>query len=498
MTDDQATRRASFRRWSLRRRLAVGATVLVLVTLLLAAAATVLSLRASLYDRLDQDVLVGLDVAAGPNGGAPGQNDGADDGNADGGDSLGVGPRQRVNSLEVVFDADGTATRSAYVSPEGRTVSLTPTQLETITQAIEGQADPVTVDLGGTLGDFRIISAERDGSTVVSGLSMRDTVATISSLIGILAIVLGVALLVAAGGIVWLVTVMLRPLRRVADTAERVAQRPLAVGEVSLPERVELSDDPGTEVGRVGAALDVLLSHVEASLASRQESEDRLRAFIADASHELRTPLASIRGYAQLAQDEEAAKTEIQARSLDRIEAEAARMGVLVDDLLLLARLDAGQPLREEPVDITLLAIETTDDAHAAHTDHEWRVEVDESVEVIGDEARLRQVLINLLGNAASHTPAGTTVTTSVTVEDDRVRVVIADDGPGIDEALLPRLFDRFARGDTARNRASGSTGLGLSIAAAIVHSHGGTIEASNGDRGAVFTVVLPVARPRG
>lgn len=474
----------SIRHWTLRRRLVVGATALVLITLLMAAAATVLSLRVSLYERLDQDVQVGLDLAADPRG--------AETGTDDGGAPPGTGPRQRVNSLEVVFDADGTVTRSAYVGPDGRTISLTPTQLETITLAIRKQQDPVTVGLGGVLGDFRIVSGTLTGSTVVSGLSMRDTAATIASLTAILAVMLGVALVIAAGGIAWLVTVMLRPLRRVADTAERVARRPLAVGEVSLPERADLSDDPATEIGRVGASLDTMLNHVEASLASRQESEDRLRAFIADASHELRTPLASIRGYAQLAQDEDAEKTAVQARSLDRIEAEAERMGVLVDDLLLLARLDAGQPLRAEPVDISLLAIETAVDAHAAHPNHRWQVEVDESIEIIGDELRLRQVLINLLSNAAAHTPPGTTVTTSMAREEDRVQIVVSDDGPGIDDAILPRLFDRFTRGDVARNRASGSTGLGLSIAAAIVQSHGGTIEASNGPHGAVFTVVLP------
>ncbi len=241
---------------------------------------------------------------------------------------------------------------------------------------------------------------------------------------------------------------------------------------MTLPERAGLAEDPRTEVGRVGAALDTLLGHVEAALASRQESEDRLRTFIADASHELRTPLASIRGYAQLAQDDD--DPEIQARSLDRIESEAERMGALVEDLLLLARLDAGQTLLHDPVDVSLLAIETAEDAHAAHPDHEWPVEIDESIEVPGDGHRLRQVLVNLLGNAGVHTPAGTRVTTSVAHDADRAVITVADDGPGIDPDLLPRLFDRFTRGDVARSRTGGSTGLGLSIAAAIVHAHNG------------------------
>ena len=473
----------SVRRWTLRRRLVIGSTALVLITLLLAAAATVLSLRASLQERLDQDVRAGLQLSAGPEGEDTGQDD-------DG--PPGTGSRQRVDSLEAFFNADGTVIRSAYVSPAGRTVSLTPGQLEAITDAIDDHRGPITVSLGGTLGDFRIAADTRNGATVVSGLSMGETTATIRSLTGILAAVLGIALLIATFGIAWLVTLMLRPLRRIADTAELVAQRPLAAGEVSLPERADLNEDPQTEVGRVGAALDTLLSHVEVSLASRQESEERLRAFVADASHELRTPLASIRGYAQLAQDEDTEKSALQERSLDRIEAEAERMGTLVDDLLLLARLDAGQPLRKEPVDIALLAIETTGDAHVTHPDHRWLVEVDETVEVTGDEPRLRQVLINLFSNAAAHTPPGTTVTTSVTREEDRVRVTVSDDGPGIDAALLPRLFDRFTRGDAARNRASGSTGLGLSITAAIVQAHRGTIHAANTAHGAEFSILLP------
>lgn len=469
------------RRWSLRRRLIVGTTALVLVTLLLSGAATLLSLRASLYERLDEEVLTGLGLVVGPKRSGP--------------DS--ARPPQRIDTLEVAFATDGSVLSSAYVGPDGNTVSLTASQLAALSAALQdGRTPPTTVDLGGTIGTFRIAAETLSESTVVSGLSMRDVSATVATLSGILTVVTAAALFVVVTGIAWLVTATLRPLRRVADTAERVAQRPLAAGAVTLPERAELTEDPQTEVGRVGAALDTLLNHVEAALGSRQESEDRLRAFIADASHELRTPLASIRGYAQLAQGEEAEMTAIQARSLDRIESEADRMGTLVEDLLLLARLDAGQALQRDRVDVTLLAIETTDDTHVAHPDHEWLVEVDESIEVLGDEHRLRQVFINLLGNAAAHTPAGTRVTTSVRRDAERVGIVVADDGPGIDPDLLPKLFDRFTRGDLARNRASGSTGLGLSIAAAIVQAHGGVIEGASDSHGATFTVILPLAHP--
>ncbi|KAB8169984.1 HAMP domain-containing protein [Streptomyces sp. 3MP-14] len=473
-------------RWPLRRKLIFGTTTLVLVPLILSAAVTVLSLRASLYKRLDEDVRTGLQLAIGPEGVGPDAGSPEDDGPER------AGPRPRVDSLEVVFAADGSTVSSAYVGRDGSTVSLTPAQLSEIAAAVEDEGTPATVELGGEIGSFRVAAQSVEDSLVVAGLSTRDVSATVASLSSILVVVVGAALLVAVLGLAWLVTAALRPLRRIADTAERVSRRPLEAGAVTMPERAGLAEDSRTEVGRVGAALDTLLNHVEAALMSRQESEDRLRAFVADASHELRTPLASVRGYALLAQSDETEMSATQARSLDRIGSEAERMASLVEDLLLLARLDAGQALRREPVDVSLLAIETADDAHAAYPDHEWLVEVDESIEVVGDEHRLRQVLINLLGNAGKHTPAGTRVTTSVTDGTEAVRIVVADDGPGIDPGLLPKLFDRFTRGDLARNRTSGSTGLGLSIAAAIVRAHGGNIVVESDHNGTEFTVTLP------
>ncbi|GGF48727.1 two-component sensor histidine kinase [Microbacterium sorbitolivorans] len=471
----------AIRRWPLRRRLIVGVTLLVLVTLLLSAAATVFALRASLDERLNQDVQVGLDLAVKPGPGGPGSDA-----------PSGSGPRPRIDTLSVVFGSDGSVISSSYVGPDGDAVSLTATQHQTLWDAVESTTEPVTVDLGGTIGSFRVADRTVDDSVVVSGKSTRDVTATLTSLGAILGAVTLTAIIIAAAGIALLVSTLTHPLRRIADTAERVSQRSLAEGAVTLPERVELADDPRTEVGRVGAALDALLTNVEDALGARQESEDRLRAFIADASHELRTPLASIRGYAQLALADGADP----ARSLDRIESEAERMGRLVDDLLLLARLDAGQELRHEPVDLALIAIESVDDAHAADPTREWLVEVDEAVEIVGDPGRIRQVVINLLGNARMHTPPGTRVTTSVTHDDTHARITVADEGPGIAPDVLPRLFDRFARGGSARDRASGGAGLGLSIVSAIVQAHGGTVEVSSDTGGASFTVALPLSTP--
>ncbi len=475
----------TLRSWPLRRKLLVGIVAVVLSALLIGSIATLLSLRASLYQRLDRDVLIGLELAAGPPGSSPG---GRDPGPTDS-----TGPRQRIDTLEVTFAADGTPLRSAYVTPAGETISLTEPQSDLIWSAIQVGSGPWTVEVGEPLGSFRLAAQPTQAGVVVSGLSTRDVSATIASLERILLGVMGATLLVVIVGTAWLVTRTLRPLHRVADTAERVSQRPLAAGAVTLPERAALSADPRTEVGRVGAALDTLLGHVEQALGARQESEDRLRAFIADASHELRTPLASIRGYAQLAQSEDTEKTPTQERSLSRIESEAGRMAALVEDLLLLARLDSGQTQPHGPVDLALLAIEATSDAHAAHPDHHWSVEVNESVVVPGVDHQLRQVFVNLLGNAGAHTPPGTRVTVTVATKPDRALITVSDNGPGIEPDLLPKVFDRFTRADLARNRAAGSTGLGLSIAAAIVQAHGGTIEVTSSDAGTTFQVGLPL-----
>lgn len=467
------------RSWSLRRRLVVGVAALVAVALFASGVATLVALRSSLFERLDEEVLVGLELVAGPD---------LDAGGPDGGG----GPGQRVGTLQVVLGADGTPTTSSYVGADGTQVSLTSNQLAAVEAAGLAEREPVTVDLGGTLGTFRLAAEVQDGVTVVSGVSMAGVTATSSALVGILAVVMGVVLLLVAGAIGVLVTAALRPLERVAATAERVAMRPLSEGSVSLPERVGAADDPTTEVGRVATSLDTLLSHVESALVARQRSEERLRRFIADASHELRTPLASIRGYAQLSQREAAPMTATQERSLDRIASEAARLGELVEDLLLLARLDAGQPLQRESVDLALLVIDAISDAHAADATRTWLVEVDESVEVTGDENRLRQVIANLLGNARVHTPEGTTVRAGVCVDDTHARVFVIDDGPGIPADLQERLFERFVRGDAARTRTEGSTGLGLSISEAIVAAHGGELTVESMPGRTTFTAWLP------
>jgi two-component system OmpR family sensor kinase len=290
------------------------------------------------------------------------------------------------------------------------------------------------------------------------------------------------------------VRLSLRPLRRVAATATRVTELPLASGEVTLPERVP-DADPRTEVGQVGSAFNRMLGHVEAALARRAASESRLRRFAADASHELRTPLAAIRGYAELARRHPGPIPGDIAHALSRVESESARMSVLVDELLLLAQLDAGRPLAKEPVDLTRLAIDATSDARAASGDHRWRLELPgEPVHVLGDEHRLHQVLANLMSNAAKHTPPGTTVTVAVAAGADpgTVRLSVTDDGPGIPEDLQPALFERFVRGDSARSNAGASTGLGLAIVQAVTTAHGGSVSMTSRPGQTIFVITLP------
>jgi two-component system OmpR family sensor kinase len=356
--------------------------------------------------------------------------------------------------------------------------------------------DPNTRHVGA-LGAYRLIANERDNGTVlITGLPLSDLDAVISRLARIELVVAACGLLLAGVASTLIMRFTLRPLRRVAATAGRVTERRLDRGEVALAERVAEADtDARTEVGQVGAALNRLLEHVAFALQARQASEMQLRQFLADASHELRTPLAAIRGYAELTRrtGEESMPPDV-AHALRRITSQAERMTSLVEDMLLLARLDAGRPLAREPVDVSQLVVDAVSDAHAAGPKHRWMLRVpEEPVIVTGDAARLSQVLANLLANARVHTPAGTTVYAELVGSPAEAWLRISDDGPGIPQGLLPHVFGRFARGDSSRSRAAGSTGLGLAIAHAVVAAHGGRVGVQSVPGHTVFTVRLPV-----
>ncbi|KRE42553.1 sensor histidine kinase [Knoellia sp. Soil729] len=462
--------------WSLTTKLVTAVVGLFLVVTAATSTFTVLALQNHLVDQIDQDVTSSLVRAGGPRG--PG----------------GVGgpiPGGGGESLLVLLRGDGVAVSRVE---HGRTVDeLTDEQIAHLRSAGIGST-PRTVEVEG-LGNYRVASArEDDGDTVISGLPMSGIHRIVDAVLGLVVgtTIAGLAL-VALGG-QWLIRRGLAPLQRVAHTATQVSRLELDSGDVALAQRVAAADtDPRTEVGQVGIALNNLLDNVEGALRSRHESETRVRQFVADASHELRTPLASIRGYAELSRREPAPVPPSVTHALSRVESEALRMQGLVEDLLLLARLDAGRPLDRDPVDLSLLAMDAVSDAHAAAPGHRWELDLpEEPVEVTGDQARLHQVIANLLANARTHTPEGTRVVTSLRREGGWVRLAVVDDGPGVPEALQENVFERFTRGDESRNRAGGSTGLGLSIVDAVAKSHGGRVELESQPGRTVFTVFLP------
>ena len=371
---------------------------------------------------------------------------------------------------------------------------------------VSGQAEDMTLT---HYGQYRFMASSGPDGAIISGMPLTSVTNTLHDVaLAEIAVFSAALLLTGLIGTLW-VRVSLRPLRRVAATATRVTELPLSSGRVTMPERVP-DANPGTEVGQVGAALNRMLGHVEEALARRETSENRLRRFAADASHELRTPLASIRGYAELARRNPGPVPDDVAHALSRVESESARMSVLVDELLLLAQLDAGRPLASEPVDLTRLAINVTSDARAAADGHRWQLELpDEPVWVRGDEHRLHQVLANLLSNAARHTPAGTTVSVALATAPpppgskppppgspadapEAVQVTVTDDGPGIPAELQPALFERFVRGDSSRSRAAGSTGLGLAIVDAVTAAHHGQVAVTSEPGRTRFTITLP------
>jgi two-component system, OmpR family, sensor kinase len=399
-----------------------------------------------------------------------------------------------------VFTASitGQGIQNPYLASTGNRASachLTAADRQAIAAVPVGRV--VTVDLSSQ-GDYRMTATRtQDGDVIVTGLPLSSVTHTLQQVaLAEIAVFLAALLVTGVIGTAW-VRVSLRPLRRVAATATRVTQLPLASGEVSLPERVP-DADPRTEVGQVGAAFNRMLGHVESALARREASEARLRSFATDASHELRTPLAAIRGYAELARRSPDVLPPDIAHALGRVESESARMSMLVDELLLLAQLDAGRPLATEPVDLTRLAIDVSSDAHVAAPGHRWQLELpDEPVMVRGDEQRLHQVLANLLSNAARHTPAGTAVIVAVSALGDSAQVSVTDNGPGIPAELQPDVFERFVRGDSSRSRAAGSSGLGLAIVQAVTAAHGGHAEVASRPGETRFTITLPILTDR-
>ncbi len=462
---------------SLTSRLVITAVALVAVISLLIGTATTLAIRSNLMHRLDSEI--------------QGSQRRANDHDGDR-DARTAPPRfdprnQQPRTLIAILDSN----RGGCVLTEtpGDCRQLSSTALDELAAVpVDGRVHGVHLV---ALGSYRVTAVtDTTGSVVVTGLPTSEVDDTVTSLIGweLLLTLLGV--LSAAGLGLFVVRRQLRPLREVAGTAHAVAALPLASGEIEMGQRVPAHlTDERTEVGQVGSALNTLLAHVESSLSARHRSELQVRQFVADASHELRSPLATIAGYTELArrrpEDPETTRT-----ALDKVEEESGRMTSLVEDLLLLARLDSGRPLEREPVDLTRLLLEAVSDARVLAPEHQWRLALpDHAVEVIGDELRLHQVVTNLLTNARRYTPAGSTVT--VSAHDGGFAV--HDDGPGFPPGLAEHAFERFARGDSSRTRGTDSgAGLGLALVQAIVQAHGGTVTLDSRPADTTLAVTLP------
>ncbi|MEU6252969.1 HAMP domain-containing sensor histidine kinase [Streptomyces sp. NPDC047043] len=471
---------------TLRARLTVGLVVLLAVSCAAVGVAAVIELNGFLTSRLDQQLAeVGPRFAASLEHGGTLPND-------HDGDEHGDDRRQATGTFGARL-VDGTATNAAVVRSTGVVdVTLTARDNKRLA-AVPADGQGHSVDISA-LCDYRVLASKGlDGDVLITGLPLEPVEATVHRLELVAGIVFGAALTLAGvAGALW-VRWSLRPLSRVAATATRVSELPLASGEVALPPRAP-ETDPRSEVGRVAGAFNRMLGHVEDALTKRHASEERLRSFAADASHELRTPVASVRGHAELALLHPGPVPPEVTRALERIAAESSRMGAMVDDLLLLARLDAGRPLERLPVDLTRLVLDAVTDARATGPDHRWTLDLpEEPVTVTGDEHRLHQVLANLLANARVHTPVGTKVT--VTLESDGPTAVLKvhDDGPGVPEDIQPGVFERFTRAEHRRRTdAPGSgAGLGLSIVAAVTEAHGGSVGLESRPGSTTFTVRL-------
>ncbi len=466
---------------SLRARLLASLLALLVVGLVVADVATWGALRSFLYERVDQQLAAAQAPVA---------------------EELALlhphplGPSARAaiptGTYGIFLDPSGDVVRAIVAgSPTQADASFPEPALPHGLPAGPGGASRPAFDTGSVGGGsvhYRVLAAPVSAGTLVVAIPVGSVAQTLSRLVAIEGLA-GLAVVAAVGLVArWLVRRGLRPLEKIGQVAG-------AIADGDLSRRVEQAE-PGTEVGRLGLALNEMLGQIEEAFAARRTSEERLRRFVADASHELRTPLTSIRGWAELFRKGAAQRPDDLATAMRRIEEESARMGGLVDDLLLLARLDQGRPLERTPVDLSRLARDAAADARAVEPERPIEVSADGPLEVEGDESRLRQVVGNLLANARQHTPPGTPVRVAAYPRGGSAVLEVADEGPGLDPEAAEHAFERFYRADASRSRSHGGTGLGLSIVAAVAEAHGGRarVECRPG-KGANFVVELPSAR---
>ena len=485
---------ALLRRTPLRVTLVVALLLLAAVGLTATGAVVTTALRGYLLDQVDQDLTRLAGGGRGP-------------------DFRGGPPRGDDNPFETSRDeyyAFATLRGTIASINEATTNDARPPDLSAgDVRSSQGKA-PFTVAAAGGGAGWRVVVREvrvGDASTgalvpvlYVRGISLDDVEDTTHRLV-LAELAVGAVVLMLLGGLAYLVVrVSLRPLEQVEVTAAEIA-----AGD--LTRRVPESD-ARTEVGRLSLAFNAMLSQIETAFRSREASEtaalvseERMRRFVADASHELRTPLTSIRGFAELYRQGAVPDAESLDRVMRRVEDEAARMGLLVEDLLLLARLDQQRPLEQEPVDLLDVVGDAVEDARVLAPDRPIELAVlagpPGAPVVLGDEGRLRQVVTNLMSNALTHTPAGTPVTVTLQlVPDGQVQLAVADRGPGLTEPERAKVFERFYRADPSRTRAAGGSGLGLSIVAALVAAHGGRVGVRSAPgEGTRFLVELPLHR---
>jgi two-component system OmpR family sensor kinase len=469
---------------SLRGRLLTSTLMLVAVGLAVAGVATYAFLNSFLVSRVDDQLRASLFVVpqallSSGNVAGPGGEPDAD---------------QLFAPLYAVYlDPSGHVVQVHPLLGYDRRAAPAPTLPTGLPGSTGATGSQIRLFTTGSTGDlrYRAIAAPvtNDGGTIVVAIPLTDVADTLHRLVGVEAIVVFGVLLLAAVSALGLVRLGLRPLTDIEETAGAIAS-----GDLS---RRVTPAEPDTEVGRLGLALNAMLAQIEAAFAERTASEQRLRRFVADASHELRTPLTSIGGYAQLFRHGAVDHPEDLAKTMERIEREAARMGVLVEDLLLLARMDEGVAVSRTRFDLAALAARAVEDARAADPDHPVTLEAPVPVLVEADENRLKQVLDNLLANARAHTPAGTAATVRVSERDGAAVLEVADEGPGVPPEDRARVFERFYRADPSRTRsAGGGAGLGLAIAAEIARAHGGTLELVPMETGATFRLTIPLPQP--
>lgn len=468
---------------SLRARLLIGVISLVVIGLLVSNIATYAALQTFLVSRLDDQLKSGHAEAMA----ALGEREGP-----------GPAPSSSFPTGTVlqVIGLDGTVLAERVTSLQGtRQSTARPVLPKTLpVKATDTPSDPFTVAGTNGIAKFRVTDWPENffqGQYVVLAIPMTDVQATLNQLLLLETFISGLVV-IGTGLLAWLIIqIGLRPLKRMGGVAEEIA-----AGD--LTRRVEPATSR-TEIGRLGLALNGMLSQIEAAFAQRTASERRLRRFIADASHELRTPLTSVRGYSEMLRrgaGESPADAELARR---RIEEESVRMSALVDDMLLIARLDQGRPLETKPVDLQSIAQDAAADARVVAPQRDIKLNAPNHIVVTGDDTRLRQVLGNLVRNALVHTPSSTPIEIAVTTNDGLARLSVVDHGPGLPPEDRDRVFEPFYRADASRSRDSGGAGLGLSIVNAVVSAHGGRVEVKEtSGGGSTFEVELPLASSNG